>query len=54
MGYVILNLVIGLLLIYIAFAKQFRPMSWTRFWINVGLGAANLFLAVVGLIRLLF
>jgi len=37
-----INLVIGCLLLYIAFSKHFRPMSWSRFWFNIAIGVFNL------------
>lgn len=51
-GMIAFNLFIGVWLLYIAFAPEFRPMSWTRFWINLAISFVNLGLAAYGFYRL--
>lgn len=49
----IINLVIGVALCFFAFRMRSKPTTPAQFWIDVGLGAANIFMAVVLFIDLL-
>lgn len=40
------NVIIAVLMVYVAFAKWNRPMSWERFWINIIFAATNLVTAL--------
>lgn len=41
------NLFTAILLVYVAFSPSYRPMSWTRFWVNIFFAVANVACAVV-------
>lgn len=49
MGGAVFNLLVGLFALWVAFSPKFRPISWSRFYLNIALALAN-FVAFVWIV----